>query len=201
MELVKLIFMGDSAVSFRLVFRTIFTEPPQPQRKMNSCHHSSSAASSVLLEEQIQLLGPPPHPTQLYTEQRVGDAERVWADEWVASVILVPRFFTWLKNNMRWQNGGRSAGCQFEISLQMWSVLTRVRHNMSSAEAGCQLTGHSSPEHPSKLLILKVLMTQAQILLSRNCQAAALTFAGVPVRRSLQLKWLSVLRVSKTSLK
>lgn len=108
--------------------------------------------------------------------------QNVWADEWVASVILVLRCITWLKNNARWQNGGRSGGCQFEISLQMCSVLTRVRHNMSSAEAECRLTGHGSPEHPSKLLILKVLMTQAQILLRRNCQAAALKVAGVPVR-------------------
>lgn len=84
--------MGDFAVSSRLGVRTIFngtaTTAADPAIALAAALHQERWNNTF---RSLALLHIPLSSTQS------GDAERVWADEWVASAILVPGFVTWLE--------------------------------------------------------------------------------------------------------
>lgn len=179
--------MGDFAVSSRLGVRTIFngtaTTAADPAIALAAALHQERWNNT------FRSLAPPPHPSQLYAERwcRTCVGRRVGGERDSGTGV---RHMAW-KNNV---SGGRAATEAEVVSWKHLSGCALLWQMSDAARAALNLSadwpGPRCPEHPSKLLILKVLMTRAQILLSRNCQAAALEIAGAPVWSSLQLKWL-----------
>lgn len=125
MKVVKFIFMGDSAVSFKLVFRTIFTEPPQLGGEKNEWVSSSKQRGFVWIVG-ITVLAPWPSSTPLSALQ--------------SSVMLMPNvcgqasgWRAWFcsrgsshgskNNNVRWQNGDRGRGGDGSLKHLCWCAL------------------------------------------------------------------------------